>query len=170
MSTKVGNGASPEVKAAWEQYEAGMKFFAQQKFDKAKAHLEKAGAGAAPELADRARLHLAICRQRLEASAPNLRTGEDHYNYAVLQMNQGGYQEAEEHFRRALKMEAKTGHVEYALATLYGLQNDLEQSLEHLRAAIKLDSRYRVMARNDEDFKLFTDDPRFTEELYPEPA
>lgn len=170
MSTPIDNGASPEQKAALEQYEAGMKLFTQQKFDKAKVLLEKVRQGASPMLAERAQIHLAICNQRLQGPAPTLRTGDDHYNFAVSQMNQANYEAAQEHFERALKLDGKTAHVEYALAALHALRNELDAALEHLHAAIALDARYRLLARNDDDFKLLMDDPRFTEELYPEQA
>ncbi|MGH9541645.1 MAG: TPR end-of-group domain-containing protein [Terriglobales bacterium] len=168
MSTPLANGASPERKAALEQYEAGMKLFAQQKFDKAKAFLEKVRQSAIPDLAERAQLHLAICNQRVEGAAPHLRSGDDHYNFAVVQMNQANYELAEEHLQRAVKLDGKSAHVEYALAALHALRNEIDVALEHLHAAIAMDRRYRLFARNDDDFKLLMDDPRFTEELYPE--
>lgn len=169
MSTAAASNApSPERQAALEQYEAGMKFFAQQKFEKAKAYLEKVRQSPAADLAERARIHLAICNQRLEGAGPQPRSAEEHYNFAVVQMNQANYELAEEHLQRAIKIDGKTAHLEYALATLHALRNEAEAALEHLHAAITQDRRYRLIARNDEDFKLLADDPRFTEELYPE--
>jgi tetratricopeptide (TPR) repeat protein len=155
--------------AALEQYEAAMKFFVQQKFERAKGLLEKVCGGPSRELADRAAVHLNVCNQRLQEKRPVLRTSDDHYNAGIVQMNSGRFDEAEEHLQKALKLEGgKTPHVEYALAALHAMKNEVEPALVHLNAAIAGDGRYRLFARNDTDFKLLMEDPRFTEVIYPE--
>lgn len=158
----------PQYQAALEQYEAAMKLFLQQRFDKAKILLEKIRGGPYRELADRAKAHLNVCQQRLQPQKSTPKTAEEHYEAAVVHMNQARFDEADEHLQKALRMGGKTGHYEYALATLYALRNETEPALVHLKEAISLDGRNRLLARTDDDFRLLMEDPRFTEILYPE--
>ena len=58
----------------------------------------------------------------------------------------------------------------YALASVAALTGEAEDALEYLAQAIKLRPENRYHARNDADFKLLEDDPRFQELLYPERA
>jgi hypothetical protein len=46
----------------------------------------------------------------------------------------------------------------------------LEDSLRHLDSAIRLNASIRFQARNDSDFQNLSEDPRFTELLYPDPG
>jgi tetratricopeptide (TPR) repeat protein len=157
-----------ERRAALEQYEAGMKYYGQQKFDKAKSWLEKAAHSSVRDVAERAGRHLAVCEQKLQSSGPTLRSAEDYYNAAIWRLNLGQYEEAQEHLERAQKLEGKTGHTEYALAAVYAQRNDADHALEHLKQAVTLDPRNRLLARSDADFKSLMEDPRFTEEIYPD--
>jgi tetratricopeptide (TPR) repeat protein len=168
MDLRSAGKPDPQFQAALEQYESAMKYFSQQKFEKAKSLLEKVRALPYKELADRAAVHLSVCNQRLQGNRHTPRTAEDHYNYAILQMNTSHYDEAEEHLQKALKAEGKTPHVEYALAALHALKNEVDPALVHLKEAIEMDPRNRLLARNDDDFRLLMEDPRFTEIIYPE--
>lgn len=155
-------------RAALEHYETGMKYFGQQKFEKAKSWLEKASQAPAHDIAERARVHLIVCNQRLQAAPPEPRSAEDHYNAAIWRLNLGQFEEAQEHLQRAQKLEGKAAHTEYALAAVCAQRNDPDAAIQHLRQAIALDPRHRLMARGDADFKPLMEDPRFTEELYPD--
>ena len=42
--------------------------------------------------------------------------------------------------------------------------------MHHLAEAIRINPALRFQARNDSDFHNLSDDPRFTELLYPEPG
>jgi hypothetical protein len=48
------------------------------------------------------------------------------------------------------------------------MTGERERCLEHLTEAIRLNGRNRIQARSDSDFQDMSDDPRFTELLYPE--
>ena len=156
------------LKRAREQYEMGVAYLNRQKYEKAMVLFEKAMAGPFKELAERARVHLNICRQRLERRPLQLRTAEDHYNYAVAQINDGRLEEAEEHLQRALKQMPRADHVYYALATLQSLKGEVQSALRNLKAAIELEPRNRYLARNDGDFETLYEDPHFADLLYPE--
>jgi tetratricopeptide (TPR) repeat protein len=150
-------------------YEEGLKQFQQQKFNRAKEALERVTQGPNKELADRARIHLRICSQRLSRPPqPSLKSAEDHYNQGIAMMNLGRWDDAREHLDRARKAAPKADHIVYAMAALDCLTGEAESSMENLKIAIQLRADNRYRARNDEDFAFLQEDPRFTELLYPE--
>lgn len=159
---------NPESKLWLEQYEAAMKLFSQQKFERARPLLEKVASGPELKFADRARLHLQICAQRLDAATPQLRSAGDYYNAGVVEMNQSHYDAAQEYLQKAAKLAPKDGYVAYALAVLHAQQHQSEKAVDYMEQAIKLEPRTRWLARTDRDLQGISDDPRFTELLYPE--
>jgi len=144
-----------------------MKFFGQQKFDKAKPLLEKVCEGPYRELAERALVHLSACNGRLNPAAKP-QSADDYYHQAIVRLNSAQYQEAEDLLTKALRGGVKGAHVNYALACLRAQTQDPEAALVHLAEAIRGDAHYRSLARQDRDFEMLMDDPRFTEILYPE--
>ena len=150
-------------------YEEGLRYFQQQKFSRAKEVLERVIDGPSKELADRARMHLRVCGQRISRSPePAPRSAEDHYNQGIAMMNLGRWDDAREHLDRARKAAPKADHIVYAMAALDCLTGEAESSMQNLKIAIQLRGENRYRARNDEDFAFLQDDPRFTELLYPE--
>lgn len=150
-------------------YEDGLKQFQQQKYHKAKQAFEKVLEGPGGELIDRARMHLRICDQRISRpTLPAVKSSEDHYTHGVALMNLGRWDEAREHFDRALKASPKADHIVYAMAALDCLTGEADAALDKLKLAIQLRPENRYHARNDEDFSFLQEDPRFTELLYPE--
>jgi tetratricopeptide (TPR) repeat protein len=161
----------PEIAQVLKLYEEAMRRFNKQNFRRAKELLEKVTAGPSRELAERARVHLAICEQRLQRSAPvSLRSAEDHYHYAVARMNVSDYGTARQHLEKAVRLAPKADHIHYALAALASLEGKAEEALEHLARAIKLQPQNRTQARKDEDFRFLEGDPRFQSLLQPEAA
>jgi tetratricopeptide (TPR) repeat protein len=158
----------PRLKLAREQYETGLGLLNGHKYEKAIAWFEKVMASPVGDLADRARVHISICRKRMERSAPTLRSAEDHYNYAVAQINAGALGDAEEHLNRAMKLMPHAGHLHYALAAVQALRSEVSAALGNLKTAIDLDQRNRYLARNDRDFAALHEDPRFADLVYPE--
>jgi tetratricopeptide (TPR) repeat protein len=150
-------------------YEEALKYFQQQKFQRAKQSLERALEGPSRELRDRAQVHVRICEQRisrLPAAAP--KSAEDHYTQGVALMNLGRWDEAREHLDRARKSAPKADHIVYAMAALDCLTGEADSAMQNLKIAIQLRPENRYHARNDEDFAFLQEDPRFTELLYPE--
>ncbi len=158
----------PRLKLAKEQYQLGVNCLTQHKYERAIGYFEKVLEGPAAELAERARVHMNICHQRLDKKVPAWRTAEDHYNYAVAQINAGNLPEAEEHLAKALKQAPNAGHLHYARAAVLALRSDVEAALAGLRRAIELDVQNRYLARNDSDFDSLCEDPRFADLVYPE--
>lgn len=166
---KLVQPVDPRLQMQLKQYEEGMKYFNAQKFHKAKQAFEKVIEGQSKELADRARVHLLVCQQRIARSQqPSLRSAEDHYHGGIAMMNLGRWDEAREHLEKARKMASKADYVFYALAALDCLTGETEASLANLKTAIELKPENRYHARNDEDFAHLAEDPRFTDLIYPE--
>lgn len=159
----------PRVAQAMKVYEEAIRHFNKQSFRRAKEIFEKVVAGPSRELAERARVHLAICEQRLQRSARvHLRSADDHYHYAVSQINLARYDEARAHLEKARRQAPKADYIYYALASVAALSGEAEDAFAYLTQAIKLRPENRYHARNDSDFRLLEDDPRLQDLLYPE--
>ena len=159
----------PRFTQAVQNYETGLKLLQTQKFDKAKAALEKVLDGPSTELADRARMHINICNQQLAKTSTTFKTPEEQYDYAISLMNSGDYDDARNHLTKLVKNHPKADYGFYGLALLDCLTGKVEDALRNLQQAVKLNPANRFQARNDSDFSAMADDPRFTELLYPEP-
>jgi tetratricopeptide (TPR) repeat protein len=159
----------PQTAAAMKLYAEAMKHFNSQSYRRAKDIFEKVLTGPSRELADRARVHLVICEQRMQRTAPvHLRSADDHYHFAVSQINAGNYEDARAHLEKARKLASKADHVYYALASVYALTGETDEALAQLAQAIKLRPENRYHARHDADFRLLQDEPRFLELIYPD--
>ena len=84
-------------------------------------------------------------------------------------MNLGDYVQAREHLEK-LQKQSKSDYVMYGLAALDCMTGHIEDSLRNLDEAIRLSPSLRFQARNDSDFQNLSEDPRFTELLYPDPG
>jgi len=164
--TKVSD--DPRFTQAVQNYEAGLKALQTHKYDRAKACFEKVIGGASPELADRAAVHLNTCNQHLSRAANQFKTSEEQYDYAVSLMNMGDYLTARENFEGLIKKYPQLDYIWYGMAALNCLMGHFPECITSLHEAIRLNPANRFQARNDSDFKNLSDDPRFTELLYPD--
>ena len=164
--------SDPRFAQAVQNYEAGLKSMQAHKFDKAITYLEKVVGGPSPELADRAAVHLINCRQQVSRgdNASKFKSPEEHYDYAISLVNLGDYITAREHFDKLLKSHPTKDFVWYGAAALECLTGHFPEALRDLTEAIRLNAANRFQARNDSDFNNLSEDPRFTELLYPEPG
>ncbi len=162
--------SDPQLTQLLQSYEAGLRAMQEHKYDKAKTLLQKVIAGTNRELADRAGVHLNACNQQMEKASTQFKTPEEHYDFAVSLINLGDYVGAREHLEALSKQVPKADYVAYGLAALDCLTGHSEDSLRHLARAIELNSALRFQARNDSDFQNLSEDPRFTELLYPDPG
>src|SRR5262250_388500 len=160
----------PRVAQAIQNYEIGLRALQEHKFDKAKTHLQKVLGGPSKELSDRASVHINTCNLHLEKVTTQFKSPEEHFDYAVSLMNVGDYVQAREHLEKLLKQSQKADYVIYGLAALECMTGHVEDSLRNLDEAIKLNPAVRFQARNDSDFQNLSEDPRFTELLYPDPG
>lgn len=154
--------ADPRIAQVLKLYEEAMRHFNKQSFRRAKEILKKVVVGPSRELAERARVHLVICEQRMQRPSPvHLRSADDHYHFAVSRINLADFDEAQEHLEKARKLAPKADYIHYALASLAALRGEADEAIEHLAHAIKLRPENRYHARNDEDFKVLEGDHRF---------
>ena len=151
-----------------ERFENALQLFNQQQVSRARAMFERLLTIPSPELAERARVYVSICEQRLSRATVPLKTAEDYYNYAVGLANEGNAEESAEYLQKALKLAPKADYMYYALATTYALRDNVDGALQYLLKAIELNERNRYQAQHDADFANLLEDPRFTELLYPE--
>jgi tetratricopeptide (TPR) repeat protein len=169
-ATKPSLVDDPRLAQVVQAYEAGLRAMQEHKFDKAKASFQKVIGGPSKELADRAAVHMNACNQQSEKAATQFKTAEEHYDYAVSLMNLGDYVGAREHLEKLARQSPKADYVPYGLAALDCLTGRVEESLRHLAEALRLNPALRFQARNDSDFQNLSEDPRFTELLYPDPG
>ena len=141
-----------QLKEQRRSYDEAVRLFQAQKLDRAEALFQKSADGPNRALAHHAHVHLEICRRRLRPAAVNLKTADDHYNYAVTLINARRLEEAAGNLRKALGMSPKADHVHYALAAVQALQGDTAGAYDSLKAAVALEPRNRYLARGDPDF------------------
>ncbi len=157
-------GAGP----VFQHYQAAVQLLQQGKYEKALAALEKLLPEAPVELKERCRMYIATCQRQLERPALTFLTPEEHYDYAISQLNTGYYEEAREQFNSILDRHPTADYAFYGLAVLDAMTARVQDCLTNLARAIELNPRNRLQARVDNNFQSMVDDPRFTELLYPE--
>ena len=149
-------------------FEAAMKLFHARQMREARELFVSASGGPERDVAQRSRLHIAMCDRRLEQAPVNLLTGEDYYNYGVALINTRNVTEARVHLEKALEISPGADHVHYALALALALGGDPKRAYESLKRAIELEPRNRIIARQDQDFAPLAHQAPFDALLYPE--
>ncbi len=173
-----GTGGSREASVAVAQpvgaqkqlaaFEAAMKLFHARKLKEARDLFISAAAGPERDVAQRARLHTAMCDRRLEQTTVAPVTAEECYNYGVALINTRNFAEARVHLQRGLEIAPQADHIHYALALAQALSGDAPAAYESLKRAIELEPRNRLIARQDADFAAIANQPPFDGLLYPE--
>jgi tetratricopeptide (TPR) repeat protein len=156
------------VGPAYQQYQAALQLLQQGKYEKALVVLEKLLPEAPIELKDRCQMYIQTCQRQMEKPSLTFLTPEEHYDYAVSQLNTGSYEDARQQFNNILVEHPGADYVFYGLAVLDAITGRTQDCLLNLAHAIELNSKNRLQARVDNDFQSMVDDPRFTELLYPE--
>ncbi len=151
-----------------KHYENGLRLMQEGKFEKARAEFEKLLPETPPEIRDRAALHMAACDRQARRVQLAFNTIEERYDFAVLLLNEGNYEDAREHLEVILAEKEDADFAHYGVAVLNSVTGQAEECLTHLSRAIELNPLNRIQARRDTDFADMADDPRFTELLYPE--
>jgi outer membrane protein assembly factor BamD (BamD/ComL family) len=153
---------------AYQHYQAAVQLLQQGKYEKAQAALEKLLPEAPLELKERCKMYISTCQRQMEKPRLEFLTPEEHYDYAVSQLNTGYYEDAREQFNLILANHTGADYAYYGLAVLDAVTGRVQDCLVNLARAIELNPRNRLQARVDNDFQSMVDDPRFTELLYPE--
>jgi tetratricopeptide (TPR) repeat protein len=143
-----------------EYYDKAVTLFNTKKFARALSLLEKTLEGPDATLRHRAQVYTEICRRQISNQKVQLKTAEDHYNYAVKLMNDRRLEEAQRYLQRALQIAPKAGYVHYANAVLSALLGDADSAFGNLKRAIEIDPLNRVLALNDADLASVASHPR----------
>lgn len=153
--------------AAVHTFELGLQQEQRQNYRKAGEIFEKLVATAPADVADRSRVHLKACAERLRTAGPAPKTAADYHVLGVAELNVGNLDRAVEHLNKAQKLSEEREEIRYALAAAYSLKGDRDTALEHLKASILLRPENRFQARHDPDFKAIAADDRFQALLGP---
>jgi tetratricopeptide (TPR) repeat protein len=149
-------------------FEAAMKLFHSRNMKQARELFEQAAQGPERDVAQRSRLHIAMCDRRLEQGIVSLRSADDYYTYGIAMMNARKIPEARTHLEQALRLAPEADHIHYAVAAVQALNGDLTGAHEHLKRAIEIEPRNRLHARQDTDFAHLAHQPPFEALLFPE--
>ncbi len=168
QSAKPSGHSAAGVGPAFQHYQAAVQLVQQGKYDKALAAFDKLVLTAPSELQERCKMYINTCQRQLEKHNLTFLTPEEHYDYAISQLNTGYYEEAREQFGAILAAYPQADYALYGLAILDAITGQAQSCLKSLAQAIELNPRNRLQARADNDFQSMADDPRFTELLYPE--
>jgi tetratricopeptide (TPR) repeat protein len=152
----------------FQHYQAAVQLLQQGKYEKAQAALEKLLPEAPMELKERVKMYISTCQRQVQKPALAFLTPEEHYDFAVSQLNTGDYDDAREQFNSILGGHPGADYAFYGLAVLDAITGRVQECLNNLSRAIELNPKNRLQARVDNDFQNMVDDPRFTELLYPE--
>lgn len=159
--------ADPQFRTAVKNFEMGVRAFRRQNYEKAAEIFAKLVGSEVRDVAERAHMHLRLCRERTSRSKPVLKSAEDYYALGVACLNAREYGLAIEHLSKADKLKAQQDHVHYALAVSHALGGNRDAAFAHLERAFALRSENRIHARRDQDFQGLAADPRFRRLLYP---
>jgi tetratricopeptide (TPR) repeat protein len=149
-------------------YESALRLMQDGKYEKAHAAFSQMLANSPPDLAERIRMYLNACLQQISKGKKSFLSDEERYDYAVSLLNEGHYEDAKTHFKQIIAENDRADYAFYGLAVLASMTGDAHNCLEHLTEAIRLNPKNRIQACVDSDFQDMSDDPRFTELLYPE--
>ena len=147
--------------AAVHNFELGLQQEQRQNYRKAREIFEKLVATAPADVADRSRVHLKACSERLGTAGPAPKTAGDYHVLGVAELNVRDLDHAVEHLNKAQKLSPEREEIRYALAAAYSLKGDRDTALEHLKASIRLRPQNRFQARHDPDFQSISADDRF---------
>ncbi len=159
---------NPQYQAAVKNFETGVRAFQRQDYDKAAEIFTKLAESEARDVAERAQMHLRLCRQKTGRRAPLPKSADDYYALGVACFNARNYQQAVEHLSKADKLKPRQEHVQYALAVSHAMGGNFDAAFAHLESSFALRPENRIHARRDEDLHGLAADPRFQRLIHPE--
>lgn len=154
-------GQGAEYVATMRNFEASVQSFQKANYARAREGFRKLVTSPLREVADRARIHLRLCEQRMSQKSGAPRTAEEQYLCGIAALNRRDLEAAAEHLGKADKLVPRREHVLYALAATHSLRGDRELAMKFLTTAIKLRPANRMQARHDEDFRSLANEPGF---------
>jgi tetratricopeptide (TPR) repeat protein len=143
-------------------FESATRHFQKRNYERAKEIFIKLVESAPLGVADRAKVHLRLCDQRLAPIPARLKSAEDYYVAGVSALNARRLDQAVQCLVRSTKLDPKREESHYALAAAYAVQGHTAPAVEHLKASIMLRPQNLFQARADEDLQRVVLDPRFS--------
>jgi TolA-binding protein len=117
-AAKSGGHSTTGTGPLFQHYQAAVQLLQQGKYEKALAAFEKLLPTAPAEIKERCQMYISTCQRQLEKAQSDLRHPEEHYDYAVSQLNTGYYEEAREQFNNILAAYPDADYAFYGLALL----------------------------------------------------
>jgi len=148
-------------------FEIGVRAFQKQNYEKAAEVFEKLVDNDARDVAERAQVHLRLCRQRTRRAPKAPKSADEHYALGIACLNVRDLGQAVEHLSKADRIKPNQDHIQYALAVSRALEGNTDAAFAHLEVAFTLRPENRIHARRDEDFQSLSGDPRFRRLIYP---
>lgn len=167
-----GNGAevrrlNARHRAAVNNFAVATRHFYRRNYAKARTLFAKVLDSATPEIAERARVHITLCEQRLSKPAPAPKSATDYYNLGIAELNARRLDLATQYLSKADKAAPNRDDIRYALAAAHALLGKADIAFEHLKAAVELRPENRFHVRHDEDLESLRSDPRYRSLVYP---
>jgi tetratricopeptide (TPR) repeat protein len=159
--------ANVQYQTVIKNFETGVRAFQKRNYDRAAEIFARLVDSDARDVAERAQVHLRLCRQRTGRPAPAPKSADEYYALGVACLNGRDLQQAVEHLSKADKLKPNQDHIRYALAVSHALEGNVDAAFAHLEAAFALRPENRIHARRDEDFQGLVADPRFRRLIYP---
>ena len=156
-----------QYEAAVRNYDAAVRAFRRENYDKAAEIFEKLLASGVRDVADRAQVHLRLCKQRITRPPALPKSADELYALGVASLNGRNLELAAAQLGKADKIKPNQDHIRYALAATHALRGEIDAALEHLQAAVTLRPENRFHARRDDDFQCLATDPRFRRLMSP---
>jgi predicted Zn-dependent protease len=144
---------TPEQEKTYREYEHAVGLVYKQEYEKARSELRALAEKHATdrEFADRIRIYLGVCEARLHR--PSKSESSDLYFQALVQYNEGEYDEALKLLEKAAAKEPNSPEVVYLTACAHLAHGEREEGLRMLRDSIRLDVNNRYRALNDPDLE-----------------
>jgi len=152
-----------DYEKALAAYSQAMKAFNKKDYGKAEESLKQIleNFPEEKELADRIRLYVKLCENSRTEEPVSLKSFDDYYQYSVIKINLGEYDEALKLLSKAQEMDPKSAKIDYMLANTYCLMGNEEECLNSLGKSFEKDPYFKVLAQNEEDFETIRDNDGF---------
>jgi tetratricopeptide (TPR) repeat protein len=137
-------------------YESALKLFSQQRYTEARELLGRVVEGPARNIADKARAYRQVCERKTAQPETEFHNADDHFNYGVERLNARDIEKARHHLGRALAMKPDAEYIVYTMALCCGFSGDGSGACENLKRAIELEPKNRILARQDPEFAILS--------------
>ena len=138
------------------EFESALKMFSEQRYTEACELFARVVAGPARNIADKARAYIQVCERKTTQLETEFQNADDHFNYGVERLNARDIEKARHHLGRALAMKPDAEYIVYTMALCCGLSGDGTGACENLKRAIELEPKNRILARQDPEFAILS--------------